>query len=200
MRVNDIILETTLTNEAPAGLIGQGLKRVGAKLAGAVGMKGAAASLTGKADAGKEANSLMVDLKGYLGRTGGNIKQVDADDLTNFLQQKGYPTSSIQGLSGVLTTQQLDQALLKTVQAKAKAGGATTGSPATGGSDAAKPTGVVDKFKAGSAADTGKSTQEPAAEPTTPAAGATAQGVPPALIKKISQLSAQQKKQLIGML
>jgi hypothetical protein len=199
MRVNDIILETTLTNEAPAGLIGQGLKRVGAKLAGAVGMKGTAANLTGKADAGKEANALMVDLKGYLGRTGGNIKQVDAGDLTNFLQQKGYPTSAIQGLSGILTTQQVDQTLLKTVQAKAKAGGIPA---STQSEPSAQKGGVVSNFKAGFASASGKTAQQSADEPTAPAAGTTttSQGVPPALIKKITQLSAQEKKQLIGML
>jgi hypothetical protein len=206
MRVTDIILESTQIDEAPAGLIGQGLKRVGAKLAGAVGMKGAAASLTGKADTGKEANQLMVDLKGYLGRTGGNIKQVDAGDLLGFLQQKGYPTTAIQGKSGILTTQQVDQALLKTVQAKAKAGGATAGSPAAGGTTGsdtapAKPAGIVDKFKAGFAAGTGKAAQEPAAGSASDATQSTApQGVPPELIKKITQLSTQEKKQLMGML
>jgi hypothetical protein len=206
MRVTDIILESTQIDEAPAGLIGQGLKRVGAKLAGAVGMKGAAASLTGKADTGKEANQLMVDLKGYLGRTGGNIKQVDAGDLVGFLQQKGYPTTAIQGKSGILTTQQVDQALLKTVQAKAKASGATAGSPAAGGATGsdtapAKPAGIVDKFKAGFAAGTGKAAQEPAAGSASDATQSAApQGVPPELIKKITQLSTQEKKQLMGML
>ena len=206
MRVTDIILESTQIDEAPAGLIGQGLKRVGAKLAGAVGMKGAAASLTGKADTGKEANQLMVDLKGYLGRTGGNIKQVDAGDLVGFLQQKGYPTTAIQGKSGILTTQQVDQALLKTVQAKAKAGGATAGSPAASGATGsdtapAKPAGIVDKFKAGFAAGTGKAAQKPAAGSASDAAqSAASQGVPPQLIKKITQLSTQEKKQLMGML
>lgn len=214
MRVTDIILESTQIDEAPAGIIGQGLKRVGAKLAGAVGMKGTAAGLTGKADTGKEANQLMVDLKGYLGRTGGNIKQVDAGDLASFLQQKGYPTTAIQGASGILTTKQVDQALLKSVQTKAKASGSAAGStPASGsasdtsGSAAApaKPAGMVDKFKAGFAAGTGKTAQEPTADAdstaSTPAqSAATAQGVPPALLKKISQLSAQEKKQLLGML
>lgn len=221
MRVNDIILETVQVDEAPAGMIGQGLKRVGAKLAGAVGMKGTAAGLSGKADAGKEANQLMVDLKGYLGRTGGNVKQVDAGDLANFLQQKGYPSTAVQGSSGVLTTQQLDQALLKSVQAKAKAGGAPAAGgaakPAAGGAaqpaagGAAKPAGIVDKFKAGFAAGSGKSTTaKPAAGGAAkPAAGGAAQpaaaapaasGVPPALLKKITQLSTTEKKQLIGML
>ena len=206
MRVTDIILESTQIDEAPAGLIGQGLKRVGAKLAGAVGMKGAAASLTGKADTGKEANQLMVDLKGYLGRTGGNIKQVAAGDLVGFLQQKGYPTTAIQGKSGILTTQQVDQALLKSVQAKAKAGGAPAAGSSTGGTTGsdtapAKPAGIVDKFKAGFAAGTGKTAQEPAAGSASNATQSAApQGVPPELIKKITQLSTQEKKQLMGML
>jgi hypothetical protein len=180
MQINDIISEKNPMDEAPAGLIGQGLKRVGAKVAGAVGMKGAAASLTGKADTGKEANQLMVDLKGYLGRTGGNLKQLDASNLANFLKQKGYPTTSLQGASGALTPKQVDQALLKAVQAKAQSGDAAQGGgqPAAGsaqpaGDGAAQGGGAEQPaqggFKAGFAAARRKAPGAKAA----PAAGST---------------------------
>jgi hypothetical protein len=204
MQINDIISERNPMDEAPAGLIGQGLKRVGAKVAGAVGMKGTAASLTGKADTGKEANQLMVDLKGYLGRTGGNLKQLDAGNLANFLKQKGYPTTSLQGASGILTTKQVDQALLKAVQSKAQAGDGAAqggGQPATGSAQTAQG-----GFKAGFAAARNKA---PGAAAATPAAGSAQPGsaqpaaspnVPPELAKKITQLTPQQKQELAGML
>jgi len=226
MQIYDIISEKNPLDEAPAGLIGQGLKRVGAKVAGAVGMKGAAASLTGKADTGKEANQLMVDLKGYLGRTGGNLKQLDAGNLANFLKQKGYPTTSVQGVSGVLTPKQVDQALLKAVQAKAQSGDATqgggqpaAGSPQPAGDGAAQP--AQGGFKAGFAAARRNApgakadatapaagSNQPAAAPkpgaAQPAAGAAAPkpaaNVPPELAKKITQLTPQQKQELAGML
>jgi hypothetical protein len=129
MRVNEITTARHRLDEAPAGMMAQGARRIGAKLAGAVGMKGTAAGLTGKADTGKEANQLMVDLKGYLGRTGGNLKQLDAADLSNFLQQKGYPTDNLQNTSGILNTKQVDQAVLGAVQAKAKSGGGGVSTP-----------------------------------------------------------------------
>jgi hypothetical protein len=215
MQINDIISERNPMDEAPAGLIGQGLKRVGAKVAGAVGMKGAAASLTGKADTGKEANQLMVDLKGYLGRTGGNLKQLDASNLANFLKQKGYPTTNLQGASGVLTPKQVDQALLKAVQSKAQAGDAAQGGaqPAAGsaqpaGDGAAQP--AQGGFKAGFAAARNKApgAATPAAGSSQPAAAskpgaaqsAAAPNVPPELAKKITQLTPQQKQELAGML
>jgi hypothetical protein len=200
MRIYDIVSEKQEVDEAPAGMIGQGLKRVGAKLAGAVGMKGTAAGLTGKADTGKEANQLMVDLKGYLGRTGGNLKQLDAGNLSNFLQQKGYPTSGLQGVSGVMTPKQIDQALLKSVQLKAQSGAAqpAAGSqqgaqqPAAGQTQTTKSSGVVGKVKAaaGAVADKIKGTS---AQPA-------ATSIPPELAKKIQQLTPQQKQELAGML
>jgi len=214
MQIYDIISEKNPLDEAPAGLIGQGLKRVGAKVAGAVGMKGAAASLTGKADTGKEANQLMVDLKGYLGRTGGNLKQLNAGNLANFLKQKGYPTTSVQGVSGVLTPKQVDQALLKAVQAKAQSGDATQGGgqPAAG-DGAAQP--AQGGFKAGFAAAR-RNAPGAKADATAPAAGSNqpaaaqpaagaaapkpAANVPPELAKKITQLTPQQKQELAGML
>lgn len=168
MKVNEITSNRHQLTEAPAGMMAQGARRIGAKLAGAVGMKGTAAGLTGSADAGTVANQLMVDLKGYLGRTGGNLKQLNAADLSNFLQQQGYPAAEVQDASSVLTSQQVDQALLGAVRAKFKAGRAkpaarktTTATPAT---STPKPPGIVDKFKAGFAAGSGK-TAQPAAQP-----------------------------------
>ena len=62
MRVQDIIVNETDIVEAPAGMLGQIGRKIGAKVAGAVGAKGKAAELTGKVEVGKEANELKVSL------------------------------------------------------------------------------------------------------------------------------------------
>jgi len=48
MRVNEILSESQELDEAPVGFIKQGLRKVGAKAAAKVGMKGTAASLANK--------------------------------------------------------------------------------------------------------------------------------------------------------
>jgi hypothetical protein len=194
MRVSDITSTSTRIDEAPAGMIGQGLKRIGAKVAGAVGMKGTAAGLTGKADTGAEANQLMTDLKGYLGRTGGNLKQLAADDLMNFLQQKGYPTDALKGVTGILPPAQVDKALLGAVQAKARASGSTGTGAAPKAGAAAPGTGAAPK--AGAAAPgTGVT-----ATPKTSTGASTNSSAPPDIMQQVSQLPAAQKKQLLSLL
>lgn len=140
MRVFDIVTEEKQIDEAPAGTLKQMGRRVGAKAAGAVGMKGTAAGLTGAADTGKEANDLKVALKGYLGKTGKNIKQLDAADLAAFLKSKSYPTTAIKA-TGVLPPKQIDDLILKTVQAKHTAAG---GASSASGGGSAKATGGTD--------------------------------------------------------
>lgn len=212
MKVNEITSNRHQLTEAPAGMMAQGARRIGAKLAGAVGMKGTAAGLTGSADAGTVANQLMVDLKGYLGRTGGNLKQLNAADLSNFLQQQGYPAAEVQDASSVLTSQQVDQALLGAVRAKFKAGRAkpatgktTTAKPAAGKTTTAtpatatpKPPGIVDKFKAGFAAGSGK-TAQPAAQ-TQSRTGPGASVSVSDLLQNVGQLNTAQKEQLSQLL
>jgi len=143
MNVYEIISEKQDLEEAPAGVFKQMGRRVGAKVAGAVGAKGTAAGLTGAADTGKEANELKVALKGYAGKTGKNLKQLDAADLSAFLKSKGYPDSSMQGVTGIVTPKQIDDIMLKSVQAKHTAAGgsvnkaATTATPGSAGGGSA---------------------------------------------------------------
>ena len=203
MRVSDITSTSTRIDEAPAGMIGQGLKRIGAKVAGAVGMKGTAAGLTGKADTGAEANKLMTDLKGYLGRTGGNLKQLAADDLMNFLQQQGYPTDALKGVTGILPPAQVDKALLGAVQAKVRAGGSTgTGTapsaPAAPKASAAVPSAAP---KSGAVPKASAAPKASAIAPKTSTGGAnTNSSAPPDIMQQVSQLPAAQKKQLLSLL
>lgn len=132
MNIHEIIAEEKI-DEAPAGALRQMGRKLGAKAAGAIGMKGTAAELGGKAEVGDEANQLKVALRGYAGKTGKNVKQLDAQDLAAFLQQKGYPTTALNGVSGIITPKQVDDLLLKSAQAKHTAKGGTTPSAASAG-------------------------------------------------------------------
>jgi hypothetical protein len=188
MRVFDIITENKKIDEAPAGALSQMGRRLGAKALGAIGFKGKAAELTGKADVGAEANKLKTDLRGYLGKTGGNPKQIQGPQLAAFLKSKGYPNMHLKGVQGVMTPQQVDQAVLKAAQDAA----AADGDPAVGASSA--PQATPPAKAAGAASKSATAGQTPAQTPGAPS------GVPPALLKKLTQLSSQDKKQLLGML
>ena len=135
MRVHEITSSDNL-QEAPAGFIKQGLKKLGAKAAGAIGMKGTAAGLAGSAKTGDQANKLKVDLQGYLGQTGGSMKNLDAQDLKAFLASKKLPTNMVPA-SGLVPKKELDNILLKTAQQSNKAKGAPAVGSAPSGSGAA---------------------------------------------------------------
>jgi hypothetical protein len=125
MNIHEIIAEEKI-DEAPAGFIKQGLRKLGAKAAGAVGAKGKAAELTGKAEVGDEANQLKTDFRGYLGKTGGNPKQVQGPQLAAFLKSKGYPNMHLKGVDGVMTKKQVDDAIMQAAVDAAKADGDPT--------------------------------------------------------------------------
>jgi len=196
--------------EAPVGALKQIGRKVGAKAAGAVGMKGTAAGLSGAAETGDVARQLNVDLKKYAGQTGMNLKQLDAQDLAAFLKSKGFPTTPLAGVSGVLAPKQIDQALLKAAQEKAKVGGAKA-SPGVAGSGAAAGSqqqggGFLDRAtqKVGGQ---GTKTGKPAGTGQAAAPGATTASPNPDIAKqieavkaKIQKLNAQQKQELVGMI
>ena len=127
MRLIDITSTDSDLNEAPAGFFKQGLKKIGAKAAAKVGMKGTAASLAQQVDTGASANQLKVDLQGYLGGIGGSLKKLDATELKAFLASKKMPTNSVPA-SGIVPPKELDNILLKTLQQSKK----VTGAPAVG--------------------------------------------------------------------
>ena len=123
MRIVEITTKDSDLSEAPAGMFKQGLKKLGAKAAGAIGMKGTAAGLAQSADTGDQANKLKVDLKGYLGGTGGNLKSLDAEELKGFLASKKMPTNMVPA-SGIVPPKELDDIILKTIQQSKKVKGA----------------------------------------------------------------------------
>jgi hypothetical protein len=180
MRVLDIITENKKVVEAPAGALSQIGRKIGAKALGAAGFKGKAAELTGKADVGAKANQLMIDFRGYLGRTGGNFKQVQAPQLAAFLKSKGYPDAHLNGVQGIMTTKQVDQAVLKAAQT-AEPGSTTPSNRSSNRQSSTAP----------SPSNRSSSRQSSAAP---------SGGVAPATLRKITSLKPQQKKQLAGML
>jgi hypothetical protein len=204
MNVNDIV------NEAPVGLAKQIGRKVGAKALGAVGAKATAAGLSGAAETGDVARQLNVDLKKYAGQTGMNLKQLDAQDLVAFLKSKGFPTTSLASVSGVLAPKQIDQALLKAAQEKAKVSGAK-GSPGVAGNNAAggggagtapaQGGGVLDKIqqKTGKAGVSGAGKAGGGAGAGT-GAGAKQNALPADLQAQLDQLTPTEKKVLAGLI
>ena len=161
MRVQEIIADKEI-EEAPVGLLKQVGRKLGAKAAGAIGMKGTAAKLSGAADTGDEARQLSVALKGYAGQTGINLKQMQGPQLAAFLKSKGYPNMHLKGVDGIMTPKQMDQAILTAVQDAKKAGG----DPTTGTSSApAQPSAPGGAGGQGGAAGQGTNV---AGKPTSP--------------------------------
>jgi hypothetical protein len=106
-------------NEVPgAGMIKRGLKSLGAKAAGAVGMKGTAAGLRGSLQADKKARELYVQLRRYAGQTGSDPDALTVADIQSFLQKQGYKTDRTpKGPPGkTLDKKQVDDILMKSVQ------------------------------------------------------------------------------------
>ena len=172
MNIHEIIAEKQNVDEAPAGMLKQMGRKIGAKALGAIGAKGKAAELTGKAEVGDEANQLKTAFRGYLGKTGGNAKQVQGTQLAAFLKSKGYPNMHLKGVQGIMTPKQVDDAIMQAAQDAAKADGdaGTPGAPAAGAAPA-----QTDANKDGKDDKTGEPMKAPqqggtnvAGKPTTP--------------------------------
>jgi hypothetical protein len=211
MRVQDIIVENKDLEEAPVGLLKQVGRKIGAKAASAVGMKGTAAKLSGAAEVGDEARQLKVALQGYAGKTGINIKQMQGPQLAAFLKSKGYPNMHLQGVQGIMTPKQIDQAIMTAAQDAAKADGdgtagtsqapAQPSAPAAGAAKgtnvAGKPTTAqapqVDKNKDGKDDATGEPMGAKVIPMKKPGAGIT-----PEMQKQLDALTPTEKKVLAG--
>tara|TARA_B100000035_G_scaffold165556_1_gene141236 strand:- start:799 stop:1386 length:588 start_codon:yes stop_codon:yes gene_type:complete len=184
MKITQITSENVV-NEAPGGnVLGNVARKVGAKVAGAVGAKGTAAGMQGKNDANAKAKELFTQYRGYMGQTGGNPKQPTVDQVSDFMKKQGLPTNRLKGLQGQLTPKQVDDILQNTAQDSFKGGdgqaaaGTEPGSP--GDPNAPKP-------GAGGAG--------------APAGGqAGASGIPANIQKAIDSLDANGKKELAALL
>lgn len=142
----------SVANEAPAGMLGQIGRKIGAKALGAIGAKGKAAELTGKAEVGDEANQLKTALRGYAGKAGINIKQLQGPQLAAFLKSKGYPNMHLKGVQGIMTPKQIDQAVMQAAQDAAKADGDPSKGASTAPAQPSAPGGAGGQGGAGGAA------------------------------------------------
>jgi hypothetical protein len=221
MRVQDIIVNETDIAEAPAGMLGQIGRKIGAKALGAVGAKGKAAELTGKAEVGDEANQLKTALRGYAGKAGINIKELQGPQLAAFLKSKGYPNMHLKDVQGIMTPKQIDQAVMQAAQDAAKADGdpgkgvstapAQPSAPGTapagqGTSVAGKPTSPqVDKNKDGKDDATGApmgavDANKDGKDDNTGKVIPMPKSIPPEVQKQLDALSPTEKKVLAGAL
>ena len=143
MKAIEIILEAKKVNEAPANIVGQGLKRLGAGVLGAMGAPGMAGSLAGSADAGAKANELYGNFKRYLGQTGKDKNTATVQDLEDFLKKNKISTKLMKTVP-INSWKDIDTFFTKLAHDSFKVGGIevspsskkSSASPASAGSSA----------------------------------------------------------------
>ena len=89
MKINDILVENEI-DEAPAGMVGQAARKVGAKVAGKLGMKGVAGNLATKANVGDEANRVKRELGQFMAGSGIKKGELELNDFIKFLGNAGF--------------------------------------------------------------------------------------------------------------
>ena len=104
MKINEV-------TEAPVSGIKQAATRLGAKAAGALGMKDVSANLKGKTNLARTANNLYNEFARYLGGQGKCIKQATGRDLKAFLDKKNVDTTGI--ANGPIDSDRLNSVLLQ---------------------------------------------------------------------------------------
>jgi|ETNmetMinimDraft_2_1059921.scaffolds.fasta_scaffold09828_2 hypothetical protein len=109
--------EDDLTEVPGAGILKRMGRSIGAKAAGALGMKGTQAGLQGKIQADKKAKQLYVQLRRYAGQTGSDPNALTVDELTSFLKRQGMKIDQLpKGPPGkVLNKDQTDAIIMKTI-------------------------------------------------------------------------------------
>jgi len=174
MRIDDITLK-----EAPVGMLKKAGQAAGARALGAIGMKGKAGNLAGKADLSDTANNLYNEFRRYLGTQDKDIKTATGEDLTAFLNTKGAKVPGIP--TGVVNKNIINKAMMQAAKdAMAGKQGVKKIAPAAGA--------------APQAASPGQGGKPKQAKPNVPPK------VPPAIMKQLKALNPQEKKQLASML
>lgn len=97
MKLNEFLKESDIheLNEAPAGFIRQGARKLGSKAAGAVGLQGVSGNLAAKAEVGDEANRIKRELNKYMAGSGLKRGQLQINDFIAFLQKVGFDKNTI---------------------------------------------------------------------------------------------------------
>lgn len=91
MKAIEVLVEYSGVNPKPAGIIGQGLKRVGAAALGALGAKNAAKAVSGSADIGARANKYNQEFTKFLQQQGKPVDDVEYADLNQFIDDMNLP-------------------------------------------------------------------------------------------------------------
>ena len=197
MKISDLSIdEQKQIDEAPAGMLKQLGRNIGAAAAGAVGMKNVAANLKGKADVGATANAVYTKFNQYLGTQQKNIKTATGDDLANFLQNT-YNYNQAKVPQGVLNKQQAYDVINKMAAdgyaqmgAKGGAGAAPAGKQA-----AQSQTQTTAQAGQGQTQTTAQAGQTGATTPS-----ASAKVIPQDVQAQLDTLTPTEKKALAGML
>ncbi len=176
MKAIEILLEAKKVNEAPANIVGQGLKRLGAGVLGAMGAKGMAGNLQGSAESGAKANELHANFQKYLGQIGKTTKTAEYADLQAFLKANKMNPSAAKG-NGPLNQKAVDQIFTSIAQNSFKA-------PAVGG-----------KKSSAQPADTGA---QQSAEPAQTTKAAPATGTQGASQNQVGKMTLTQIKQAVS--
>ena len=200
-------LEQKQIDEAPAGMLKQIGRRVGAAAAGAIGMKNTAANLTGKADVGKTANDVFTKFNTYLGTQQKNVKTATGDDLANFLQNT-YNYNQAKIPQGTLNKQQIYDIINKMASdgyaqmGKGGGAGGGTAQATQGGQQQASGQRAAQQGTGGKAVggDASKPVSKAGTKQAAGGAGANATQIPTDVQKMLDTLSATEKQALVGML
>jgi hypothetical protein len=111
MKLHELLTEDKKqVDEAPASIIGQGLRRMGSAALSAIGAKHTAGNLAGKADVGKRANIYAQEFGRYLGRNGKSLRTADYADLNDFFVQNKLSAGEITK-TGPVRTAEVDKLL-----------------------------------------------------------------------------------------
>ena len=202
MKIYDIVSENSV-NEAPGGsALGDLARKVGAKAAGAVGMKATAAGLQGKVDSSQRAKEINVKWKQFAGQTGVG-KSPDVGDLADFFAKEKLPTGRLKGLSGMMTPQQVDDVLTKTAQDtfRSPAGQAKVGDTPAAQVDApADNEPKTGQFRKDEPAQGQQPAQGGATAPAGSTAPAAGGAIPKNIADQLAKLNPEQKKELFQLL
>lgn len=117
MKAIEILSEHKRVDEAPAGMIGQAAKRIGAGLLSAAGLKTWAGQINDKADVGTFANRYSREFDGYLKTAGRTADSATLGDLKDFMAKTKIPDQNVpNNLTGSADKQMVNAILTKTAQ------------------------------------------------------------------------------------
>jgi hypothetical protein len=145
MKIHEIL------NEAPASMLGQIGRRVGAAALGAVGARGFAADLSGSADQKELANRYYYEFRKWAGGTGTALNNVRSGDLRDFFKEKGIPSDHVPDTDMVLDPKSIENIFSQSASDKIRGRGTGKFGKNDADTDAAGTTNVAGSGVGGAA-------------------------------------------------